>query len=129
MRTPKEVVIIDRRNWEVVKRYPSANAASEDTGVDVKRIYARAGDKHLPRTSFFIFRYADDCKLEDEPIKKNITIPVRVTDTQTGEVTDYMTTLDAAKAFGASEGAILHARRYNTLYKQRYKIERVEVAI
>lgn len=129
MRAPKEVVLIDRRTWEIIQRYTSASAASEDTGVDVMKIYSSANEKQFSRSSLYCLRYADDCSLEDEPKKLNTISPLRVTDTQTDKTTEYVTTLAAAKALNAASATLTYCCNNGTLYKHRYKIERIEVAI
>lgn len=125
----RPVVKIDRANWQVVGHYTSAKEAAKANSLVVTTTYNRCNNKRVTQGSRYVYRYADDYKLEDEPqYSKSRAKRVRLIDTLTGEAKEYNSTREAAILTGIKRLDICYSAYTGKIYKG-YRAEWVETVI
>lgn len=113
-----EIYVIDRRDWVVVDKFNSVSAASKFYDLDAGTVSRYCKEKSFKSGEYICFRYANDCKLEDErPPERSEAYPIEVYDRNEDKTYKFPDVATASKALRISRATILYQIKTGKWYR------------
>ena len=117
------IVLVDRRDWRIVRSWDGVADAAADLEISKAAVYKHCLRKTVSPTSLHVIRYADDCKLADEPRDGTRSSLVLVTWLEDGTTYVFPSKTEAGRALLVSCTAIEHAIRRKRPIAGKYRVQ------
>ena len=122
----REVVVLDRRDWEILDRFESVRDVAAFYDMSISRVYSACVHKTMMQGEYICFRWADDCALEDENFSQKDGTPVVCT--FNNQEYKFPDTFTAAKFCDVPSRKLTYALQEQKWTKNGICVERMKVA-